>query len=94
MARKVVGIEAGRIERLARQLSPDLAADGTVSVPTATVADLGEWRAAARKAARGLGEPVRTGVSGERVWAALDRPVTDAQREAAARAIDDAFRDL
>jgi hypothetical protein len=94
VARKVVGIEAGRIERLARQFGPDLAVAGYLSVTVATVADVGEWRAAARKAARGLGEPVRTGVSGERVWAALDRPVTDAQRQTAARAIDDAFRDL
>ena len=39
MARKVVGIEAGRIDRLARQLGPELATAGYMSVPVDTVAD-------------------------------------------------------
>ena len=33
MPRKVVGIETGRIKRLARELGPDLAAAGYLSVP-------------------------------------------------------------
>jgi hypothetical protein len=78
VARKVVGIGSGRIERIARTLAPELAGGHVVSVATSSVDDVGEWRAAARKVARTLGEPIRTGITadGSRVWATLLRPVT------------------
>jgi hypothetical protein len=53
--RRVERIEAARIERLARALTPDLIGRQVVLAQTADVADVGEWRAAARKAARDLG---------------------------------------
>lgn len=93
MARKVGGIEAGRIERLARTLAPELAGGHLVSVSTWSVPAVEEWRAAARKAARQLGEPIRTGITAEgtRVWATLLRPVTDADLQAATRVLDELF---
>lgn len=64
-----------------------------MSISTWSVPAVEEWRATARKAARQLGEPIRTGITAEgtRVWATLLRPVTDADLQAAARVLDELF---
>jgi hypothetical protein len=96
VARKVVGIGSGRVERIARTLAPELAGGQVVSVASASVDYVGEWRAAARKVARTLGEPIRTGITadGSRVWAMLLRPVADADLRDAARVLDERFAGL
>jgi hypothetical protein len=62
--------------------------DGSVVVRFATAEEAAEWRAAIRKAARGAGLRVRTGVvgEGEVAWAHhVDHVVTDAEMRAASR---------
>ena len=89
---QVVDLERRQIEALARQILPVLLEHGSLVVNTDKVHDVERWRKAARRAGRMLGWHVRTGViaDGARVWAASnDFPVTEADRKAAAKRVED-----
>jgi GNAT superfamily N-acetyltransferase len=68
--------------------------DGSVVVAASDLDDVDKWRRIVRQACRAAGLRVRTGVNPHgAVWVYhLDHVVTDAAMQAAARAMDDAFR--
>ena len=69
--------------------------DGSVVVRFGSAEEAGEWRAAIRKACRAAGLRVRTGTANAdaaTAWAYhVDHVVTEAARQAAARAMDAFF---
>lgn len=79
-------LEPQRTRRLARRIARDLRAAGgrTLTVPVADVEDLARWRRAAIQAAHALGERASTRVVGDQVTVEVHRPVTMADRRAAA----------
>ncbi|MBW3642297.1 MAG: hypothetical protein KY447_05220 [Actinobacteria bacterium] len=84
---QVVDLERQRVEALARDLVPLLQERGTVVMSVAELGDVQRWRRAARRAGRLLGWHMRTGVSDDEAVvgaASNDRPVSDAERRAAA----------
>ena len=69
---RIVSLERVRIDRLAEEIAWQLRSNcNSVVRGTANVANVVEWRRAARKAGRQLGIQIRTGVSrdGDKVWA-------------------------
>jgi len=76
---EVIELELGA---LVRELREELAAVGAVNCDLAELTvEVEHWRRAARRAARYLGRPVRTGVEASGVWAALtDWPATETER--------------
>jgi hypothetical protein len=69
-----VDLERVRVERLANEISMQLHQfGGSVLRHADDVGDVERWRKAARRAGRLLREPIRTGVSDDRlkVWVAL-----------------------
>lgn len=79
---KIVEFEAGRVARLGRSLAAMLEG-GHVIADVSTVANVDEWRQAARAIAAAQGWRVRTGASRDesRVWAIrLDRETTEQDR--------------
>jgi hypothetical protein len=94
MARRarVHDLEYARVEALARELAPVLAGRGEVRARILEVEDVNRWRAAARRAGRITGHPVRTWTDYGWVFAvALDMPVPPGAEDAAAKAIEDAI---
>jgi hypothetical protein len=84
---KVVDLERQRVEALAHELVPALRERGQALVRAGEVEDLERWRRGARRAARLLGESIRTGRTRDGgAWAVLDRPATGLEHERAARA--------
>ena len=61
----VVDLRRKAIERLGRQLIPDLAAAGMVTAEVTDLDNVIRWRMAARVAGRHLGYPIRTTLSGD-----------------------------
>ena len=81
-AAEIVDLEAARVARLGRSLAAVLEG-GHVIADVSTVANVEEWRKAARAIAAAQGWRVRTGVSRDdsRVWAIrLDRETTEQDR--------------
>jgi hypothetical protein len=70
------------VDRLARELAPVLDDRGIVMANVTEVDNVERWR----KAARLLGFPVRTAISGDRttVWAVLERPAQPGEQAEAA----------
>lgn len=71
--------------RLVSGLRRELQAAGFVQQSSVELSDVGvdagQWRTAARRAARQLGRPVQTGQADSGAWAALrDWPATDSER--------------
>ena len=85
----VIDMERKIVDRIAGELAPALGRHGFVAASVAEVDNVERWRNAARRAARQLGEPVRTAISsdGTTVWAVLDRPVRRGEQAAAANAV-------
>jgi hypothetical protein len=75
-------LEIRRFAALVGQLRQELAAVGAVHCDLAKLTvEVEHWRRAARRAARYLGRPVRTGAAASGVWAALtDWPATETER--------------
>jgi hypothetical protein len=85
---KVSELERQRVERLAHELAPVLRDRGQARTGPGEN-DVDRWRRAARRAARLLGVPIRTGRGPDGgAWAALDRPLSDVDLEQAADALD------
>lgn len=81
-------VRRARIERLALRMAP--LEQRSLTVNADELADVEEWRAAARLVARRGGWRIRTGVSagGRRVWAVrTDREVTLEEQRAAMEAL-------
>jgi hypothetical protein len=69
---RVISLDRFRVERLADEIAGQLRANGnSVCRLTANVANVAEWRMAARAAGRRMGIQIRTGISRQRdrVWA-------------------------
>lgn len=87
MLGELVDLEHRKTEALALHMVPVLREHGSLIASTDKVPSVDRWRKAARRGGRILGWRVRTGViaDGARVWAAaLDYPVTEADRREAA----------
>lgn len=81
----VIDLESVRVERLAADLTTDLARGGVARAHVEEIDSIERWRRAARTAARSIGSRVRTGRSGEWVWAVIEdwQPGPGADRNAA-----------
>jgi len=81
----VIDLEKVRVDRLAAELAPLLAASGVARGHVDEIDSAERWRRAARAAARSIGSRVRTGKSGEWVWAVIEdwQPGPGADRNAA-----------
>ncbi len=92
---KVHDLERERVERLARELVPQLRESGQVVRRTADIEDVVRWRRAARRAGRLLGWRVRTALisNGSRVMALSDDwPIPPGAERAAFEAVAWAVR--
>ena len=72
MSGRIVSLEKFRVDRLSDEIAGQLEAnDNSVCRLTANVANIAEWRRAARVAGRRMGIQIRTGISRQRdkVWA-------------------------
>jgi hypothetical protein len=81
----VIDLERVHVDRLAADVAPVLASNGVVRAHIDDIVSVERWRRAARSAARSIGSRVRTGTSGEWVWAVSEdwQPGPGADRKAA-----------